>query len=57
MSRHSPELPDDLREPHDVEWPGFSRFYLKAIGVTILVGLITGILWIGWRLLRLHVLP
>jgi hypothetical protein len=57
MSRHAPHLPDDLREDHDIEWPGFSRFYVKAIGVTILVGLATGLLYIGWNLLKLHVLP
>ncbi len=56
MSRHSPHLPDDLREPHDVEWPGFSGFYLKAIGVTVLVGLVSGLLWIAWNLFRVHVL-
>jgi hypothetical protein len=39
-----------------VEWPGFSRFYLKAIGITILVGLISGVLWIAWNLIRIHVL-
>ena len=57
MSRHAPHLPDDLREDQDVELPGFSRFYLKAIGITILIGLVTGLLWIGWNLLKLHVLP
>ena len=57
MSHHFPQLPDDLREPHTIEWPGFLGFYLKAIGVAILVGLVTGLLWIGWRLLQLHVLP
>ena len=57
MSRHTPHLPDDLREDQDIEWPGFSRFYLKAIGITILIGLASGLLWIGWNLLKLHVLP
>jgi len=56
MSRHS-HLPDDLREPHDIEWPGFSGFYLKAIGVTVLVGLVSGMLWIAWNLFRVRVLP
>jgi hypothetical protein len=57
MPRNTPHLPDDLREPHDIEWPGFSRFYLKAIGVTILIGLATGLVWIAWNLFRIHVLP
>jgi len=57
MPRITPHLPDDLREPHDIEWPGFSRFYLKAIGVTILIGLVTGLVWIAWNLFRIHGLP
>ena len=56
MPRHSPHLPDDLREDHEIEWPGFSAFYLKAIGITILLGLVSGLLWIAWSLLKLHVL-
>jgi hypothetical protein len=32
------------------------RAYLIAIGITILLGLITGSIWIGWNLIRLHVL-
>jgi hypothetical protein len=57
MARHASHLPDDLREEHDIEWPGFGSFYLKAIGITILLGLVSGLAWIGWRLLQLHVLP
>ena len=56
MPRHFPSAPDELREPHDVEWPGFLRVYLIAIGVTILLGLVTGLIWIAWNLIRLHVL-
>jgi hypothetical protein len=32
------------------------RVYLIAIGVTILLGLVTGSIWIAWNLIRLHVL-
>ena len=35
---------------------GFLRLYLIAIGVTILLGLVTGSIWIGWNLFRIHVL-
>ena len=56
MSRHTPRLPDDLREDHEIEWPGFSGFYVKAIGITVLIGLVSGLLWIAWSLLKLHVL-
>ena len=56
MAHKIPHLPDELREPHTVEWPGLSRFYLKAIGITILIGLVSGVLWIAWNLIRIHVL-
>jgi hypothetical protein len=56
MSRRFPSAPDDLREPHEVEWSGFMRIYVIAIGITILLGLVTGSIWIGWNLFRLHVL-
>jgi len=56
-----------MRRPHfssddrqfdleDYAPPGFLRLYLIAIGVTILLGLVTGSIWIGWNLFRLHVL-
>ena len=60
MAHKTPSLPDDLRddlgERRTVEVPGLSRLYVKAIGITILLGLISGLLWIGWNLLRVHVL-
>jgi hypothetical protein len=34
----------------------FLRGYLIAIGVTILIGLVSGSIWIAWNLIRLHVL-
>jgi hypothetical protein len=59
MPHKTPNLPDDLRESlhesHTVDLPGVSRFYVKAIGITILLGLVSGLLWIGWNLLRIHV--
>jgi len=59
MAHKTPSLPDDLRddlgERRTVEVPGLSRLYVKAIGITILLGLISGLLWIGWNLLRIHV--
>ncbi len=36
---------------------GVLRLLLFAIGVTILLGLVTGSIWIAWNLFRLHVLP
>jgi hypothetical protein len=56
-----------MRRPHfrsderssnldDYVTPRVLRLYLIAIGVTILVGLVTGSIWIGWNLFRVHVL-
>jgi len=56
-----------MRRPHfrpdersssldDYVTPGVLRLYLIAIGVTVLIGLVTGSIWIGWNLFRLHVL-
>jgi len=28
-----------------------------AFGIVLLIGLVTGALWIAWNLIRLHVLP
>ena len=56
MAHRTPNLPDDLREPHTLPSSRVTSLYVKAIGVTILVGLVTGLLWIGWRLFELHVL-
>jgi hypothetical protein len=57
MARHSQNLPDDLREPLDIDSPWLANFYLKAIGITILLGLVSGVAWIAWSLVKLHVLP
>jgi cell division protein FtsX len=56
MPRRFPNLPDHLREPHQVEWRGFWRGYAVVLGVAILLGLVSGVLWIAWNLFRLHVL-
>jgi hypothetical protein len=34
---------------------GASGVILVAFGVALLVGLVTGVVWIAWNLLRLHV--
>jgi len=54
MSRRFPN--DDFDEPESIEWPGFGRGYLIAIGVALAVGLLSGLGWIAWNLLKLHVL-
>jgi hypothetical protein len=32
------------------------RLLLVAVGVVTLVGMVTGLLWVAWNLIRLHVL-
>jgi hypothetical protein len=51
MARRFTSVPDHLREPHEIEIRGFWNVYFLAIGITILLGLLGGALWIGWRLL------
>ena len=48
--RFQHHVPDHLREPHEVEVPGAWNVYVIAIGIVILVGLVSGSLWIAWRL-------
>jgi hypothetical protein len=51
MPRRFSNVPDHLREPHEVEARGFWNIYLVAIGIVILIGLVGGTVWIGWQLL------
>ena len=51
MSRRFTNVPDHLREPHEVEIQGFWNVYVLAIGIVILLGLLSGSVWIAWRLL------
>jgi hypothetical protein len=51
MPRRFTDIPDHLREPHEIEVRGFWNVYFVAIGVVILLGLVTGSIWIAWRLL------
>jgi len=41
---------------HDYAPSGVLRLYLIAIGITILLGLVSGSIWIAWYLIRLHLL-
>jgi hypothetical protein len=51
MPRRLTDVPDYQREPNEIEVKGFWRVYFIAIGVVILLGLLTGSAWIAWRLL------
>ena len=51
MPRFQRHVPDHLREPHEVEVRGVWNVYVVAIGIVILLGLLSGSVWIAWRLL------
>ena len=51
MPKRFSNVPDDLRKPHEVEIQGFWHIYFVAIGIVILLGLVTGTLYIAWQLL------
>jgi hypothetical protein len=48
---------DDRRLLYKGPPPGLGRPLLIVFGVALLLGLGTGLVWIAWNLLRLHVLP
>lgn len=48
--RFQHSVPDRLREPHEVEVPGVWNAYVLAIGIVVLMGLLSGSVWIVWRL-------
>jgi hypothetical protein len=43
------------REPDLVRWSDVSGIAL-AFGIALLVGLVSGVIWIGWKLFEVHVL-
>ena len=47
---------NDPRFDEDVASPGFTRLLFVVFGVALLVGLVSGVLWIVWRLFEVHVL-
>lgn len=54
MPRRFPN--DDFDEADSIEWPAFGRAYIKAIGIVLALGLLSGMGWIAWNLFKLHVL-
>ena len=47
---------NDPRREEDVASPAFSRVVFVAFGIALLLGLVSGSLWIVWNLIRVHVL-
>lgn len=56
MPKRFTNIPDRFREPHDMAWSDLPVLFWKGIAITIVLGVITGLIWIGWRLIELHVL-
>jgi hypothetical protein len=56
MPKRFTNMPERLREPHDVAWADLPVLFWKGMAITIVLGVITGLIWIGWRLIELHVL-
>src|SRR5690606_38326517 len=48
--------PEHLREPDRVGWSDLPAAYWKAVGITVLLGIVSGLIWIGWRLVEIHIL-
>lgn len=46
----------DPRFDEDLASTGFTRLLFVAFGIALLVGLVSGLLWIAWKLFEAHVL-
>jgi hypothetical protein len=58
MRTRFPHRHEELEmEQREVFSPSVGRVLALAFGVALLLGLVTGALWIGWNLIRVHVLP
>ena len=47
---------DHQRDPDQVVWSDLPPIYWKAFGIAALLGLLIGLGWIAWHLIKLHVL-
>ena len=47
---------NDRKRQQQVASPEFTRLLFIAFGIAMLLGLVTGSIWIAWNLIRLHVL-
>ena len=43
-------------EPGLMTWSDVPRHYWIAFGITLVIGLAGGSIWIGWTLFKIHVL-
>ena len=42
--------PEHQREPDHVLWSELPPIYWKAFGIALLLGMVTGVVWIAWKL-------
>jgi hypothetical protein len=47
---------NDPRFDEDVASPGLTRLLFVAFGIAMLVGVVSGVLWILWKLFEVNVL-
>ena len=38
-------------------WSDVPRLYWFAMGIAVPLGMVSGLIWIGWKLIQFHVLP
>jgi hypothetical protein len=48
-------FPERFREPDLLCWSDFSGVAM-AFGIVLVIGVVTGVVWIAWNLIRLYVL-
>ena len=48
-------FPERYREPDQVHWSDVPGLFI-AFGIALLIGLVTGVIWIAWKLFEVHVL-
>ena len=56
MPKRFSRLPEHDREPHAVGWGDLPPLYWKAFLIAIILGVLSGLLWMGWRLFEMRVL-
>lgn len=42
--------PEHQREPEQVVWSELPPLYWKAFGIALLLGMVSGAVWIAWKL-------
>jgi hypothetical protein len=56
VSKRFSNGPGRWREPDQLAWSDLPPLYWKALAITIILGVVTGLGWIAWKLIELHVL-